>query len=483
VVVAAGQSVHRDGPVSALELAARAADRALAQVEALRSRIERVSMVSPLSSVGLAPATAAARTLGLSSVRTEVSTIGGNSPQWLVNRAAADIAAGHLDAVLVMGAEAQHAGRVHPASAPEASLRDGASVEADPVVGDDRSGVGQPELDARAVAPVHVYALFESAIEHRSGRTHSEHRDVLGQVMAPFTDVAATNPFSWFQKARAPAELTVVTTDNRMVAEPYTKRLCAVLDVNQGAAVLVTSLALARTAGVAERAVFVWSGASANDVWFPSARPDLATSPALETAANAALGVAGLGVDDMAALDVYSCFPCAVEMATEALGVEPTDQRGLTVTGGLPYFGGPGNNYALHAIAAMTDRLRDEGGHGLVSALGWYVTKHAVGIYGASPPPAGWRTGDTTAAQRAIDATALEVVASANGLAEVRASTVVYARDGTVVSAPVIGELPDGRRVVAAAVEDELPSLSGRNLSGSRITVSGHSPPRYRVVT
>jgi acetyl-CoA C-acetyltransferase len=190
-----------------------------------------------------------------------------------------------------------------------------------------------------------------------------------------------------------------------------------------------------------------------------------------------------LGVDDMAALDVYSCFPCAVEMAAEALGVEPTDRRGLTVTGGLPYFGGPGNNYALHAIAAMTDRLRDESGQGLVSALGWYVSKHAVAVYGTTPPPAGWRAGDTAAAQRAIDATALEVVAAAEGWAEVCASTVVYARDGAVVNAPVIAQLPDGRRLVAAAEEDELASLAGKNLAGAHIRVSGGSPPRYRVVT
>jgi acetyl-CoA C-acetyltransferase len=491
VVVATGQSIERTDTVSALELAARAAEECLTAAPRARPRVQLVSVVNILSEAGSAPAALLARRLGLSPARTEVTTIGGNSPQWLVNRAAAAIAAGELDGALVVGAEAQRSARIQVAGESTRRGHDGdgwddeASAGAsapDPVVGDDRPGVGKAELDIGLVAPVHVYALFESVIASRAGRTPAQQRDALGPLMARFTEVAAKHPTAWFGEVRTASELAEVTPDNRLVAEPYPKRMCAFLLVDQGAAVLVTSLAAARAAGVAERAVFCLSGAEATDVWFPTARPDLGSSPGLRAAASAALDGANLGVDDIAAFDVYSCFPCAVEMAVEALHLAPDDARGLTVTGGLPYFGGPGNNYSLHAVATMVDHLRARGGTGLVSALGWYATKHAVGIYGTAPPAQGWRRGPTDEAQRVIDASALAVATEAHGSAVVAASTVAFGPGGAVTAAPVIARLPDGRQIAASAEPGELADLAGRNLVGARIVVSG-SPPRYRLAS
>ncbi len=486
VVLSTGQSIERTETVSALELAARAARRCLAEAPGLGKLVQVVSVVDVMSDAGPAPAAVLARHLGLDPVRTEVTTVGGNSPQWLVNRAAAAVSAGELDGALVVGAEAQRSARVlggntgawggHLESATAADE----DLAPDPVVGDDRVGVSGAELSVGLVTPVHVYALFESVIARRAGHTPSQHRAALGELMAPFTAVAATHPFAWFHQARSPAALATVSPDNRLVAEPYPKRMCAFLHVDQGAAVLVTSLAAARAAGVADRAVYCWSGAEATEVWFPSARPDLGSSAALRAAVSAATAAARLGVDDLGAFDVYSCFPCAVEMAVDALGIASGDARGLTVTGGLPYFGGPGNNYSLHAIATMVERLRERGGTGLVSALGWYATKHAVGIYGAAPPESGWRRGDTSEAQRAIDASAVPVATEAAGSAVIVASTVAVGHDGTVSAAPVIARLADGRQVVAAAAADELAALTGRNLVGERVDVSGR-PPRYRI--
>jgi acetyl-CoA C-acetyltransferase len=488
VVVATGQSIERTATVSALELAARAAEECLAAAPGARPHVQLVSVVNILSKSGPAPAAFLARRLGLAPARTEVTTIGGNSPQWLVNRAAAAISAGELDGAIVVGAEAQRSAKIQGAGdggrdAPGDNGDDDASAQSpspDPVIGDDRAGVGRAELDIGLIAPVHVYALFESVIARRAGRTPAQQRHVLGTLMARFTEVAAKHPMAWFPEVRTASELAEVTPDNRLVAEPYPKRMCAFLHVDQGAAVLVTSLAAARAAAVEEGAVFCLSGAEATDVWFPAARPDLGSSPGLRAAASAATRAADLGVDDMAAFDVYSCFPCAVEMAVEALQVAPDDARGLTVTGGLPYFGGPGNNYSLHAVATMVDHLRARGGTGLVSALGWYATKHAVGIYGSAPPTRGWRRGDTDEAQRAIDASALAVATEADGPAVVVASTVVAGPGGAVSAAPVIARLPDGRQIAAGAAPDELAALAGRNLVGDRIVVSG-SPPRYRL--
>ena len=485
MVVATGQCVDRDPTAATLELAARAAQEALDEAPSLRARVELVSMVNTMSNAGPAPAAHLARTLGLTPTRTEVTTIGGNSPQWLISRAAAAISAGELEVALVVGAEAQHSAKAHAGALTPRPEHTDANVDTDafppdPVVGDDRVGVGGAEASVGLVAPVHVYALFESAMAHRAGRSGAEQRTVLGELMAPFTEVAATQPVAWFRDVRTPTELATVTADNRLVVEPYPKRMCAFLHVNQGAAALVTSLAAARAAGVADMAVFCWSGAEAAEVWFPSARPDLARSAGLHAATSAALSAAELGVDDMGAFDLYSCFPCAVEMAVEALGIAPDDSRGLTTTGGLPYFGGPGNNYSLHGVASTVYRIRAHGGTGLVSAMGWYATKHAVGIYGATPPPRGWRRGDTHTAQRVIDASAVSVAIEAEGDAVVAAAAAVAGPGGTVSAAPVIARLPDGRQIAAAAHRSELDALAGRELVGCRIEVSG-TPPRYRL--
>jgi acetyl-CoA C-acetyltransferase len=483
VVVATGQSIERATDVGALELAARAAHEALDAAPQVRERVQLVSVVHILSKSSPAPGAALAARLGLSPGRTEVTTIGGNSPQWLVSRAATAIAAGDLDTALVVGAEAQHSAKAEllgPTGAGPGAQYEERVETPDPVIGDDRPGVGNAELSVRIVAPVHVYALFESAIAHRAGHTPAEHRRALGELMAPFTEVAASQRAAWFPVPRTATELAEVGPDNRLVAEPYPKRMCAFLNVNQGAAVLVTSLAVARGAGVADRAVFCWSGAEATDVWFPSARPDLGSSPGLRTAVGAALADAGRTVDDIDAFDLYSCFPCAVEMGVQALGIARNDARGLTVTGGLAYFGGPGNNYSLHAVATMVDRLREKGGTGLVSAMGWYATKHAVGVYGATPPPRGFRRSDTAEAQRSIDASALDVASEARGPGEVVAATAVIGRDGSVTAAPVIARLADGRQIAAAASPDELGSMAGRDLVGERVELSG-TPPSYRL--
>ena len=479
VVVGVGQATRRDGDAAAIELAEEAARAALDEAPGVAHVIDRVSVVSIMSPVPAAPAGYLAQQLGLTPAVHETTAVGGNTPQWMANRAAHEIAQGRLRATLVVGAEAAWSPRKRPKNelTPEESDR-----EPDTTVGDDRPGVSEQELAVRLALPAHIYPMLDSVRAARAGRDLQAHRDALGALMAPFTEVAAKHPDAWFPQARSAADIATPSAGNRITAEPYTKLMNAFPAVNQGAAFVVTSLAQARAAGVADRAVFLWSGAEATDVWFPVQRPDLGSSTGIAATVGATLQAAGVGVDDLSAMDLYSCFPAAVQMALEALGIDGRDPRGLTVTGGLPYFGGPGNNYVSHSIATMVQRLREDGGTGLVTALGWYVTKHSAGVYSSSPPPEGFRYGDTTAAQERIDASALPLASEHEGEATVVASTVIYDKnDGSVRSAPAYADLPDRRRIATTAEDDELPSLAGRSLVGARIRVSG-SPPKFRVL-
>ena len=210
-----------------------------------------------------------------------------------------------------------------------------------------------------------------------------------------FSEVAAANPYAWLRQARTADEIITTVDDNRMIAYPYNKLLTANMQVDQGAALIMCSAAAATSAGVPrDRWIFPLSGADADDHWFLSHRFDFHSSPAIRLAGATALSLAGAAIDEMTHVDLYSCFPSAVEIAAAELGLPDDDpSRPLTVTGGLTFGGGPGNNYGTHALASMVGTLRaDPGSLGLVTGLGWYLTKHSVGIYGTEPRPPARRT-------------------------------------------------------------------------------------------
>jgi acetyl-CoA C-acetyltransferase len=483
VIIGVGQAIERDAIVDVIELAARAADIALDEAAGVRGRIGRVSMVGvTFSPVSNAPASQHPKRLGLTDAHCEVTTAGGNMPQWLVTRAAQDIASGQLDATLIAGAEATRSMR---AADPEADFmrasfgpkKDGPKDE---VVGPNLSGlVNEAEIHARLFVPGEVYALLESANAHAAGRNFEEQRRFLGPMMSHLSQVASRNPFAWFQRERTPEEISGVSSENRLIAEPYAKRMNSFPSVDQASAVVLTSLAVAREAGLADQCVFVWSGATVSESPV-STRVDLGDSQAIRAASAAVLSSAGIGADELSFIDLYSCFPIAVQMGARALGIALDDPRGLTITGGMPFFGGPGNNYSGHAIADMVGRLREDSGLGYVGANGGFLSKHSMGVYGASPPPQGFAVSDTDAAQAAVVKAALPIATDVTGAARVVASTVVYDRAGSVASAPVVAALDDGRRVVAKPAPALVGDLAGRCLIGERVRVSG-SPMIYEL--
>ena len=486
VLVGVGQSIEREAVVDVVELAVRASRSACEDAPGLERVIERISMVAvSFSPVGKAPATQIAQGLGIEGVACEVTTPGGNTPQWLVNRASEEIARGALGGTLICGAEATRSMRLADPDADFLSAATGGaptegSEPADPVVGPSIRGMlGPAEIQADLLRPADIYPLFESVLAARAGRSPGEWRDHLAAILSRFTEVAAENPFAWFREVLSAEEIARPTPSNRLTAEPYTKRMNSFANVDQGAALIVTSLAHARAAGLEDQCIFPLSGATHSDV-APAARADLGGSPAIRAAASASFAAAGLGLDDVDWIDLYSCFPVAVEIGAAEIGLDLDDPRGLTRTGGLPFFGGPGNNYTAHAIAASVLQLRESGRVAYVAGNGGVLSKHSIGLYGREASPGGFVLADTSREQARIESDALEVVEEAAGEATVVAGTVVYDRSGAVTAAPIIADLEDGRRVVARAAEEGLEELAGRSLVGERVAVSG-KPPVYRV--
>jgi acetyl-CoA C-acetyltransferase len=327
-----------------------------------------------------------------------------------------------------------------------------------------------------AMAPTHIYPLLETAVRARAGRGVDEHQTYVSELWSRFAAVSATNPHAWSTTPYSAEEIRTPSPDNRVVTFPYTKRMCANIDVDQAAALLLCSYEAARDAGVPhERLVFPLAGADAHDRFFFSERWSLAESPAIGLAAKAALRSAGLTVDDVGRFDLYSCFPSAVQIAMGALGLagpDGDDERSLTVTGGLAFAGGPANNYSTHAIAAMVEACRrDPGSIGFVSALGWYVTKHSIGVYSSRPPKTGFTRVDTDEAQSEVDAHPGRAVAGAyDGEATIEATAVVVEREGTPTVAIVSALTLDGRRALANSRDlDVMESMIREPWEGRRV--------------
>jgi acetyl-CoA C-acetyltransferase len=454
VLVGVGQASERlDVPGyrrrSAVELAAAAAREALADTaadpRAVAAAVDTVAGVrqvensipgahAPLGRSDNYPRSVASR-IGASPVRAILEVVGGQAPQRLVTELAATIAEGRSEVALLFGSEAISTVR-HLCTADD---RPDFTEHVDGDIEDRGFGlegiVSRYQTDHGLVGMPSRYALAETARRARLGQTREEYALAMGRLFAPFTRVAAANPHAAAPTVRAAEELATPSAANRPIADPYTRYLVARDQVNQGAGVLLMSVASAQRLGVPrERWVFLHGHADLRERALLD-RADLSASPASVLAARHALDVAGIGLDRIETFDLYSCFPVAVSNICDGLGIDPGDPRGLTVTGGLPFFGGAGNNYSMHAIAETVQRMRAlPGAFGFVGANGGTLSKYSVGIY--STAPVGWQPDRSAEIQAEIDAwPAPEHVVHADGWATIETCTGI-----------VVGRLDDGGR-------------------------------------
>ena len=445
----AGHGATFDDAPTPLDLMAEALEIADADANATGSLLGDLDELTAINSFTWHPgdpAALVAERLGLAIPVTRLTPTGGNMPQKLVHDIARRIVLGEVHCVAVVGAEAMHAhalarreGReLNWPEQPEGTPRP-------PAMEDERAPLTSQEYEQGLHWPVEVYPLFENARRYARGWTMEEHRARLGELWSNFARVAAANPYAWLRDAPDAATIATPSPANRMVSFPYTKLLVANLPVDMGAAYIMTSYGHARARGVAaERMIFPQAGAEANDHWYVSERLDLADSPAMR-AVWSALERSGAREDRLGHLDLYSCFPTVVQCASDVIGIDALDAaRVPTVTGGLTFFGGPGNNYVTHSIATMVDRLRaDPSSDGLVSALGWFSTKHAWGTYAATPPARGFAWHDV---QGDVDAQGVCETTGQDGEVTIESYTVTHARDGAPLRLIAAGRFDDGRR-------------------------------------
>ncbi len=377
------------------------------------------------------PPRSVARRLGAKPAEAIYTTAGGETPQRKLNELCERISRGELDCALLCGVE--NIATVRHLQRTEFEADFGEDVEGS--LEDEGFGTwwfDRHQLGHRAAAPIHCYPLLEHAIRRELGNSMDQHLEMMARLFAPFSEVAANNPYAYRQEAFTVQELAEPTGRNRLISHPYGRLLNARDSVDLASAVVVMSYGRARELGVAsDRLVFLHGCADVSDKVLLLEREAFHRSAAARLMAETAFEMAGIGPDELSTLDLYSCFPSAVRIVAREMGVTDDDSRGLTTTGGLPYFGGPGNSYSLHAIAEAVERSRAEPGtYHWVSANGGNVNKQSAGIYSTRPWTGIWERPDPADAQSRIDALPLPALTlEPEGSATIETYTVAFAGD------------------------------------------------------
>ena len=392
--------------------------------------------------------------------------IGGTTPLQLVAAAAARIERGDADVCAVVGGEALAAKRAlkKQGERPSWSHR-----HPEPPPFPFEAPFHPSEVAHQVFQATTTFALRDVARRAHLGLGVTEHQEANGALFAPMTEVAARNPHAWFPVERSASELSTVTADNRMVAFPHPKLLVSFMDVDQAAAVVLASPSAADRFGIAPDHRIVARGwGEARDPDPVAEHPDLWRSPGMATAFDAAFTTAGTGIDEVDVLELYSCFPSAVSFALDALGLAPDDRRApFTLTGGLPYAGGPGSCYALGAMAAMADALVAEpGAVGMVTAVGMHLSKHAAVVLSTDEGERGQSPEPPPVAR-------VPITDEVDGEVTIAAYTVHHGRDGEPSDALLVCDVGDGSRCYARSTDAGfLAALEETEWVGCRVTIS-----------
>lgn len=474
VLIGYGQvNQHQEDPaVEPVDLMAAAA-REAADARVLEA-VDAIRVVNLLSWRYRDPGLLLAQRIRADKAVTRYTGIGGNVPQTLVNLACLDIQQGSAEVILIAGAETWRTRtKVRAAGRRPDWTRQDESVPVPPGADESVPMAGPSDMRINLDRPAYVYPMFEQAVRIAAGETPDEHRRRIGQLWAGFSAVAAANPHAWSREALTAEQISEPSPKNRMVSWPYTKLMNSNNMVDQGAVLILASAEKARQLQIpTERWVFPYAGADSHDTYAIAERAEFHASPAIRIAGLRALELAGAGVDDIDLIDVYSCFPSAVQVAARELGLPIGDPaRPLTVTGGLTFAGGPWNNYVTHSIATMAELLVAEPGRrGLITANGGYLTKHSFGVYGTEPPEHEFRWEDV---QSEVDREPTRTAAVEwAGVGTVESWTTPVNRDGAPEKAFLAVRTPEDARALAVITDPEGAAVTvAEDIAGAAVRV------------
>ncbi|BBX37357.1 acetyl-CoA acetyltransferase [Mycolicibacterium mageritense DSM 44476 = CIP 104973] len=474
VLAGYGQVNQRDESpdVEPVDLMASAA-RAAADPRVVEA-VDSVRVVNLLSWHYRDPGLLLAQRIRADDARTRYTGVGGNVPQTLVNEACRDLMAGRADVVLIAGAETWRTRtRLRRRGLSSDWTRQDDSVPEAVGAHDGVPMAGEAEIRIKLDRPAYVYPMFEQALRIAAGEKPDEHRRRIGELWSRFSAVAADNGHAWSRDRLSAEQIWQPGPGNRMISWPYTKLMNSNNMVDQGAALVLTTVEKATYLQIpTDRWIFPHAGTDAHDTYAIGERAEFYRSPAIRIGGRRVLELAGVGADDIELIDVYSCFPSAVQVAAAELGLPLGDpNRPLTVTGGLTFAGGPWNNYVTHSIATMAERLAAEPGRrGLITANGGYLTKHSFGVYGTEPPAHEFRWEDV---QPVVDQEPTRTaLVEWTGVGTVETWTTPFNRDGEPEKAFLAVRTPDDARTLVRVTDaDQVRATVADDIAGAKIQV------------
>ena len=384
------------------------------------------------------------------------SSMGGNAPQVLIEDLVKKISNQEINCALISGGEVLQTMIARLKSGLELNWSDhpGGLPE---LIGNNEEGFSKHEQLHGMDLPSNVYPLFAQSIRENKKQNATEHLIECSEIFSKFSKVASENKNAWFPTFRTPEEIATITDSNRLVGFPYTKYLNSMIRVNMGASVVITSEKKANELNISqEKRIYLHGASVLNDIWHVSERPKFNESPAIRNCVDQSLKQADINIEDIDYFDIYSCFPSAVQVAIQEMGLSIDEKRDLTVTGGLPYFGGPGNSYTMFSTAEMVRKLRtNRTKYGMVTANSWFLTKHAVNIFSSNPPVNNsWELNNINI-QKEIDSKAIKNLNhTPMGTGIIETYTIINGRDKLKFGI-VIGRLNDGSRFIANTPKDE----------------------------
>jgi acetyl-CoA C-acetyltransferase len=425
--------------------------------------IDALHIVRLLSWKYTNPAFTVASILGIKTQMHGITPHGGNMPQLLVNKLALEIQRGELDIAIVAGGEASNSrARAYRENATLNWSESAADTPSANSIIDDAAMSNDAEIARKIVLPIQIYPMFESAIRSQAGRDIDQHEQLISKLWSRFSNVATTNRFAWSNTALTAEQVRTVTPKNRMIGLPYRKVMNSNNQVDMAAALIICSVAKATQLGIPrEKWIFPLAGTDCHEHYYISNRFSFAETPAIKLGGEMVCELAEKSLNEVSLVDLYSCFPSAVQLGAQSLGLSLNQQ--LTITGGLSFAGGPWNNYVMHAIATMMTKLRhadNSSRTGFIWANGGYATKHSFGIYSTTPPKDGYKHGSpqTTVdklAKREL-ATPEQAESSSAGKATIEAFTVMHDRDGQPETAIAATLLKDSRRAWATSSDPQV---------------------------
>ena len=424
----------------------------------LLSRLQSIEVVGFISWRYLDPVKQLCANLGIAPQRQVNASIGGETPTRLIHEAAVRIARGELEVAAIVGGEALHSRKKARTAKQNLDWTPLASEEEAVKWPSTHFAMSRVAKKLGVVDPAQIYPFYETATQAAWQQSPAEAQAESAALWAQYAEVAADNPSAWLRKAPTAAAIAEIGPDNRLINWPYPKLMTANPNVNQAAAIIVTSLAVARAHGIADdRLVHVWGGAHAIEPEDYLLRDRYDHSSAQTAVLQKAVEIAGGKAENIGPMELYSCFPVVPKMALRALGLEGRG-RSPTVAGGLTFFGGPLNNYMGHATCAMVRALRAAPNEiGLLYGQGGFVNKHHALVLSNRPAPAA--LAENFSVQHAADAARAavpELVDGYTGPATLEAFTVRYDRHGLPIDGIAIVRTPQGQRAMARIhAEDE----------------------------